>query len=204
MKHPLFSDEPAERMARQVFLDGLYPILLGLALVVILFALAGCCSPRTVTVPGETPPPTVVTETDTVYLASPPDTVFAPPETLRVVETVPVEVTRYRDARPDTSRAYLLWQLSVDSARVAISGAAADASYRRPVPGERLRCVAAGPSTLDCRLEGEPSEPPARRFECPACPDVLLHANLRGWLTLLGALFMAAAFGATAVAVLKS
>ena len=173
-------------------LRSVFALLLGLAMFV-----AGCRGTRSVTVQGEAPPPTVVTKSDTTFLASPPDTLFPPlPAPERVVtRTVPVEVIKYVDARPDTARAFLLWSLAIDSARVEVAGAASDASYRRPAPGEVLRCVADGPSLLSCRVEGTPAKPKPVRFECPEPPDALFRANLVGWATFLAAMAVACGLG---------
>lgn len=141
---------------------------------------AGCTPPRSVTVQGEAPPPTVVTETDTLYLASGPDTLFLPGPERVVMRTVPVEVVRYLAPRPDTSRAYLLWHFAVDSARVEVAGADSDRSFRRPAPGETLACTARGPSELECRVEGVPAKPPDREVEVPACPECIIRATTWG------------------------
>src|SRR5690606_5162984 len=139
----------------------------------------------------------------TVFLASPPDTVFVPAETLRVVETVPFEVVRYLEPRPDTARAVLVWQIAVDSSEVLVSLRREDLRLRTPVAGEALRCIAEGPELLSCRVEGEPVPERARTIECPACAEPLIARKFRGWLTLMGLLLVAAAAGAVAVAVIK-
>lgn len=156
---------------------------------------AGCTPTRTVTIEGQAPTPSVVAISDTVFIASPPDTVFLPgPETI-VTETVPVEVLRYAEARPDTSRAFLLWHLSVDSARVELSGASDDLAFRRPQPGEALVCVAGGPSGLSCRVEGEPIPPPVQHIECPAPPACIIPGGLRGIVRLVVIVLLSAFVG---------
>lgn len=179
-------------------------VALALVATVLLVLFGGCRSTRVVEVAGEAPGPSVVTEADTVFLASPPDTVFLPPDTVRVTETVPYEVVRYLTPRPDTSRAYLLWHLSIDGDRVEVSGAESDLSFRAPVSGEMLHLDGKGPGLLDGWIEGEPVAPPVQRIECPGCAEPLIERSIRGWLTVIGLLFMGAAAGAIAMAVVKS
>lgn len=158
------------------------------AILIVLGGLGGCSSPREVLVELPAPAPSVQTVTDTLFLASPPDTLFAPPDTVRVTETVPVEVVRYAEARPDTARAYRLWSLSVDSATVTIAGRGEDLRMAGPVPGERLVCVSRSPTRLECRVEGEPVGRTVAA-PCPACPGPTLAERLRPWLYgLLGLL----------------
>lgn len=158
--------------------------------------LAGCRAPRTIVVQGEAPPPTVVTRTDSIYIASPPDTTFLPPDTVRVTETVPVEVIRYLEPRPDTARAARVWRLSVDSADVRLALRSEDLRLRAPHPGETLTCVARSPDRLDCRVEGTPARPPAVTVECPGCPECIVTRSWGGRIKASLALLLVLALGA--------
>src|SRR5690606_8261723 len=129
----------------------------------------------------------------TLLVSAPPDTLFAPPDTVRVTETVPVEVVRYAEPRPDTSRAFRLWHLAVDSARVVVSGQGEHLRMAAPAPGERLVCIARSPTRLECRVEGEPAGRTARA-ECPPPPGPSLGERLRPWLYLLAGVALGFAF----------
>jgi len=157
--------------------------------------LSGCRAPRTITVQGEAPPPTVVTRTDSIYIASPPDTTFLPPDTVRVTETVPVEVIRYLSPRPDTARAALVWRLAVDSADVRLALRSEDLRLRAPAPGETLTCVARSPDRLECRVEGTPARPPAVTIECPGCPECIVTRSWGGRIKASLALLLTLALG---------
>lgn len=156
---------------------------LGIGMVALL-VLGGCRGTRTVMIERPAPPPSVVVKSDTVYQLVP-DTAFAPPERVEVVRTVPVEVVRYVQPRPDTARAAQVWRLAVDSAHVAVSLRGEDLRLRRPRVGERLVCIALGPERLDCRVEGRPTPPGPVLVECPACAVPLVPRTLSGYAFLV-------------------
>lgn len=163
-----------------------WTIALGTAGWLVVGLLSGCCSGRTVTIPGATPPPTVVTETDTVYLATP-----APPvvrtdtlllrDTVRV--TVPVEVIRYTEGRDESEPQYHLFGFTAADGVITFYGPRSDTRVKLPVPGEVLDGRAAGPDSLTLALSGAPRPEPDREVEV-RIPDPLIEDSLRGWLTL--------------------
>lgn len=182
---------------------------LALALVATALLLSGCTRTRTVTVQGEAPPPSVVTVTDTLRLASPPDTLYLDRVVTRIVagdtvrqvvtRTVPVRVTEYVLPRPDSSRAFRLHALTIDSATVRLDGTVRDFRFRRPEAGETLVVRATGLGSVEASVVGTPSRPPPITVECPACPECLYERSFWGrirWgLSLLLALMIGAGLG---------
>lgn len=193
----------ANARARRIVTRLIVALMYAIALV-LLASMLGGCGTRIVTIAEPAPPPTIIhAPPDTVWTSAAPDTLFLPPDTVTVTQTYPVEVIRYREARPDTSRAALVWRLAIDSSRVDVALADTDLQLRRPERGERLTCIAQGPSVLDCRVEGVPLAPPPRRIECPACPRHLIAANWRGRFTLALYLVLAASAGAFIAAIVR-
>ena len=189
------------------------------ALAVILLAVAagGCTRTRTVTVERPAPPPSVVTVTDTVRVAAPPDTAYVesvrvdtvttPGEavTRDVVRTVPRTVTVYRQRRPDSLSAFRLHALTVDSLGLVLLGADRDWRFAPTRDGETLVVEGAGPDSLSAYVVGTPVAPPALRVECPACPECVVPKTLGGrlrlgwWLAVAFAMGGVAGFVATSI-----
>ena len=169
-----------------------------------LLAFAGCRGSRTVTVERPAPPPSVVTVTDTVRVATPPDTAYvvrvardtvtAPGRVIErdVVRTVARTVTVYRQRRPDSLSAFRLHALTADSLGLVLLGADRDWEFAPPEPGETLVVEGAGPDSLSGYVVGSPVAPPALRVECPACPQCVVPRTIGGRLSL--GLWLAVAF----------
>lgn len=175
-----------------------------LASLLLFLLLSGCCRSRLVTIEREAPPASVVTRTDTVRLASPPDTLFVERVRREVVEregridtvirtvtrTVPQRVVEYVERR-DSTDGFELHAVTVDSATVRVDGSRRDHTFRRPEAGETLVIEAVGRDSLRSVVVGVPSRPPPLTVECPACPRYLIGAGLFGWLKLLALLSLA-------------
>ncbi|HEX9950514.1 MAG TPA: hypothetical protein VGB53_02005, partial [Rubricoccaceae bacterium] len=135
--------------------------------------LAGCrhTVTREVFVHLPTPAPTIVVSADTVFAASPPDTVFVPREVLvpgatrivverdTVVRTVPAVVVRYATPRPDTSRAVRLYALTLSADSLRLAGTDRDWTFLAPARGETLLVEGRGPHQLVAAVRGAPSRP---------------------------------------------
>ena len=185
----------------------------------LLLLLFAGCAPRTVTrevfVRLPQPPPSVAVSTDTLFVRTPPDSVFVPREVLvpgaervvvrrdTVTRTVPRIVTRYET--PRGGAALLVHGLWLTSDSLRISGWDRDWTFLAPVPGEALLVEARGASDLVAAVSGTPRRPPAVRasVECPEPPDPLIRRTLWGWLQLGAWICAGACLGCVAALVVR-
>lgn len=179
------------------------PLLLCGSLSILL--LAGCCSKRTVTVPGETPPPTIVTVTDTVRLAVPPPPVIRT-DTLVLRDTVvitrPVEVVRYIEERDPDEPQYRLFGFHAEDGTITFYGPKSDVRVKLPVRGEELHGAAAGPDSLTFALSGTPAKEPDTEVQIDV-EEALIPKTPFGYFLAFGLLALGAVVGGIGIALVS-
>lgn len=162
-----------------------------LAVLALTLALSGCTRTRLVEVTLPAPPPSIVTQTDTLVMVRPVEVPRIETLVLRdtVFRTLPAQVLTYE--QPRSGPAFPLAALRLNADRLTLFGLRQDVTFRAPVLGETLVLETVTPDSLASAVTGTPL-PRTVTAECPDCPEALIPRSLGGLIQV----FMLIGFGA--------